>query len=139
MTAARELVEAFIEAVNQADVGLLKDLMAADHRLIDPQGRSVEGREEVAVAWTDFFKMFPDYRIEVETLVHSESTVGVFGSTTATFRGKRGLVPENRLGGPAAWKALVKNGQIQSWQVYADWTEAWKVIQADQASDQDKE
>jgi hypothetical protein len=32
---------------------------------------------------------------------------------------------------PAAWKAKVADGKIQLWQVYTDWTEGCRIINAD--------
>jgi hypothetical protein len=32
---------------------------------------------------------------------------------------------------PAAWRALVANGKIKLWQVYADWTEGSRIIKED--------
>ena len=60
--------------------------------------------------------------------------VAVFGRTRGTDNGKRGLVAENRIEMPAAWKAVVSNGEIKVWQVYADWTEGLKKIDEDNKS-----
>ncbi|NNL22131.1 MAG: hypothetical protein HKO83_12505, partial [Ignavibacteriaceae bacterium] len=43
-----------------------------------------------------------------------------------------GLIPENRIKWSAAWKAIVENNKIKLWQVYADWTEAIKIIEEEQ-------
>jgi hypothetical protein len=85
----------------------------------------------MTAAWKEYFRMFPDFQIHVERLLADEAVVAVFGSTSGTYNGKRGLVPENRIGMPAAWKALVANGKIKLWQVYADWTEGCKTIEED--------
>lgn len=37
----------------------------------------------------------------------------------------------HRIEMPAAWKAIVENGKIKVWQVYADWTEGLKIIDED--------
>jgi hypothetical protein len=62
--------------------------------------------------------------------------VAVFGSASGTYNGRRGLVPENRIGMPAAWKAVVEGGKVKHWQVYADWTEGHRIIDADKGSGQ---
>ncbi|MGB2864821.1 MAG: hypothetical protein WBC05_15955 [Sedimentisphaerales bacterium] len=41
------------------------------------------------------------------------------------------VAPENRIEMLAAWKAIVENGKIKFWQVYADWTEGCKIIDED--------
>jgi hypothetical protein len=77
--------------------------------------------------------MFPDYTILVETILADHQLVAVFGSASGTYNGKRGLVPENRIEMPAAWRALVQNGKVKRWQVYADWTEGTRTIAEDNA------
>jgi hypothetical protein len=32
---------------------------------------------------------------------------------------------------PAAWKAVVENGKVKLWQVYADWIEGIRIITED--------
>ena len=53
------------------------------------------------------------------------------GTASGTYNGNRGLVPENRIEMPGAWKAIVENEKIKVWQVYADWTESSKIIEDD--------
>ena len=77
----------------------------------------------MSAAWQEYFRMFPDYEIHVERLLADGALVAVFGSCSGTYNGKRGLVPENRIAMPVAWKAIVADGKIALWQVYADWTE----------------
>ena len=81
--------------------------------------------------WVGYLKMFPDYAIQVDDMLQDGDLVAVFGSTTQTYNGKRGLAAENRMSGPAAWKAIVQDGKVRHWQVYADWTDGWKVIEQD--------
>ena len=73
--------------------------------------------------WEGYFRMFPDYEIHIESILEDKNLVAVFGRASGTYNGKRGLVPENRIEMPAAWKAVVENGKIRLWQVYTDWTE----------------
>ena len=81
--------------------------------------------------WKDYFRMFPDYEVRVEEVLADDCLVGAFGSAVGTYNGKRGIVAENRIAMPAAWRALVENGKIKRWQVYADWTEGTKIIEED--------
>jgi len=78
--------------------------------------------------------MFPDYEIRVENILGAGALVGVFGSASGTYNGKRGLVPENRIEMPAVWKAIVENGNIKFWQVFTDWAEGCKTIGEDRQS-----
>jgi len=81
-----------------------------------------------------YFGMFPDYEIRVERMLTENGIVAVFGSASGTYKGKRGLVPENRIVMPAAWRAGVENGKVKLWQVYSDWTEGVKTIEKDRES-----
>jgi ketosteroid isomerase-like protein len=130
-TNERKVVEAFVSAINRHDLSGLSRLMSADHAFVDSSGTVLSGRDSMMAGWTEYFRMFPDYQVHVEKMLVDGSTVAVFGSASGTYQGKRGLVAENKIVMPAAWKALVENGQIEHWQVYADWTEGWKTIQKD--------
>lgn len=125
------VVKAFIAAINQGNVSQLSNLMTKDHTFIDSDGRIVSGCDNMTKAWNEYLRMFPDYRIEVQSILRDRNLVAVFGSASGTYNGKRGLVPENRIEMPTAWKAIVDNGRIKVWQVYADWTEACKIINED--------
>jgi ketosteroid isomerase-like protein len=127
-----EVVEAFIDAINQHDLPKLSSLMAEDHTFVDSTGRTESGRANMLAGWNAYFMMFPDYEITIEKMVGEGTFVAVFGSAAGTYDGKRGSVPENRIQMPAAWKAEVVKGRIRLWQVYADWTEGWKIIEEDQ-------
>lgn len=104
-------------------------LMTDDHTFIDSQGRAVVGREQMTSAWRAYFGMFPDYEIRVGSILADGDHVAIFGEAVGTFKGKRGLVPKNRIVMPAAWNARVKDGRVGVWQVYADWTEGMKIIE----------
>ncbi|HTA30446.1 MAG TPA: nuclear transport factor 2 family protein [Candidatus Cybelea sp.] len=127
-----KIVEAFIAAINRHDVAELANLMTEDHTFVDAAGRSISGRESMSEGWKGYFQMFPDYEIQVERLLADQNLVAVFGSAAGTFKGKRGLVPQNSIAMPAAWRASVENGKTKLWQVYADWTEGCKIMEEDQ-------
>ncbi len=125
------VVKAFVAAINQRNCSGILALTTEDHTFIDSAGRTVSGRANLAAGWEAYYQMFPDYEIQVETMLGDKSVVAVFGSASGTYNGKRGLVPENRIKMPAAWKAIVANGKIKLWQVYADWTAGSKIIEED--------
>jgi ketosteroid isomerase-like protein len=126
-----DVVEAFIEAINRHDVGKISNLMADDHTFVDARGQSKSGRESMLAGWENYFRMFPDYKIHVENMVQAKGLVAVFGSASGTYSGRRGPLPENKIEMPAAWKAVVENGKVRVWQVYADWTEGCKIMDRD--------
>ena len=126
-----DVVKAFIAAINEGNVPQLSGLMTEDHTFVDSGGRAESGRDHMTAGWTQYFRMFPDYRIEIQNILQGEGIVAAFGSAAGTYNGKRGLVPTNRIEMPAAWKAVVENGRIKFWQVYADWTEGFRIIDED--------
>jgi ketosteroid isomerase-like protein len=128
-----DVMKAFVAAINQRNCAGISDLMTEDHTFVDSAGRLESGRENVTAGWREYFRMFPDYTILVETIVAEHGLVAVFGSASGTYNGKRGLSPENRIGMPAAWRAVVQNGKVKRWQVYADWTEGTRIIAEDNA------
>ena len=125
-------VKAFIAAINQGDASRVSSLMTEDHTFVASGGKVASGRDHMTEGWNGYFDTFPDYRIEVENILGHGNLVAVFGSASGTYNGKRGLVPENRIEMPAAWRAIVEDGKIKRWQVYADWTEGSKIINEDE-------
>lgn len=125
------VVRAFIDAINRGDVARLSELMTEDHVFMDAAGNASSGKTDMEEGWRKYFRMFPDYRIEAEIMIQDGDLVAVFGSASGTYNGRRGLVPANRIAMPAAWKAVVENDKIKLWQVYADWTEGWRIIEED--------
>jgi limonene-1,2-epoxide hydrolase len=126
-----DVVTAFIAAINRHNPSEIFGLMTEDHVFVDSGGRSQSGREDMVAGWQEYFRMFPDYKIDVDCILGEKALVAVFGSASGTYDGKRGLVPENRIEMPAAWKAAVENGKVKLWQVYADWTEGGRIIEDD--------
>lgn len=125
------VVKAFIAAINRRSPPEISDLMTEDHTFVDSAGRVESGRDNMTAGWDGYFRMFPDYRIVAESILGDGPLVAVFGSASGTYNGKRGPVPENRIEMPAAWRAVVQNGKVKRWQVYADWTEGIKIIAED--------
>ncbi len=110
------IVQTFISTLNWHNLDAIGSLMSDDHTFIDSHSNKVVGKEEAVRAWHSYFKMFLDYRIQVETTMELDDTVAVFGFA----RGMYHLPPANYWRLPAAWKAVVANGKIKLWQVYAD-------------------
>jgi ketosteroid isomerase-like protein len=125
------VVKTFIAAINRRNPAEISSLMTEDHTFVDPAGRTESGRENMTAGWEQYFRMFPDFEIQVESMLGDKDHVAVFGSASGTYNGRRGLVAENRIKMPAAWKAIVADGKIKLWQVYADWTEGCRIIEED--------
>jgi len=115
-----ETVLRFLNLINQRDVDKLAELMAEGHVFIDSLGQSVRGREKMRTAWRGYYAFCPDYLVSHEEIFHQGNVVAVFGSTGGTIAANGKLPPENRWRAPAAWRAVVENGLVKEWQVYAD-------------------
>jgi ketosteroid isomerase-like protein len=116
-----ETVLAFIDRINARDADGLGELMSDDHRFIDALGNEVEGKEKMIPGWRGYFEWFPDYRIEVNEvfageLSEGEQTFAMFGFAGGSFKGNS----DASWRVPAAWKAVVKDGRVAVWQVFAD-------------------
>lgn len=129
------IVQMFNNAINEGDIDTLSSLMTDNHTFIDSAGTVISGAEKAAEGWKRFFAMFPDYKNNFENIFQKGNMVIAVGSACGTYKGHRGLVPENRIEMPAAWKAIVENEKIKEWQVYADWTKGWKIIEEDKKAD----
>lgn len=118
---------AFVERINLGDVARLLELMTEDHEFVDMAGDAFRGRELMRQAWTDYYRLFPDYRIQVaatransDSIVlvgHSEGTLSAYGQLA--LRQPDGSLPED-LQGRAIWTARVRQGRIAQWRVCPD-------------------
>jgi ketosteroid isomerase-like protein len=105
----------FIARINAHDPTGIVAICTADHVFTDSLGSRLSGREKLEEAWAGYFALFPDYRIEVESAASCEMLVLACGFASATHAASRKTW---RI--PAAWRAIVREGQIAEWQVYAD-------------------
>jgi ketosteroid isomerase-like protein len=115
----RQVVSRFIDAINEHDVDKICSLMTDDHQFMDSQGNEVVGKEKMRIGWIGYFQWFPDYRIEATDFFDHGPTVAAFGFASGTFHGSKDK-KQNHWRLPASWKAAIKDGKIQTWQVYAD-------------------
>jgi len=116
---------AFIACINAHDVEGLGALMSDGHTFIDAHGNQVSGKEKMIAGWRGYFEWFPDYYIEVTEVFEDEDKLALFGFAGGTFKNKEG--ESWRL--PAAWKAIVKDGRVSLWQVYADTKIPFEIIE----------
>ena len=118
----------FVNEINRHDVAALLGLVSDDHVFVDGLGHELRGRERLREAWTSYFAMFPDYRILIEHHLEVGIVVGLFGSASGTYAKDGELSPTRRWKIPAAWMAVVRDGRVDHWQVYADNEPVWKVM-----------
>lgn len=132
----KETLKAFIGRINARDVIALGELMGDDHTFVDAHGNEVRGKESMIGGWRGYFEWFPDYRIEVDEILEGEVTdrgqiFGLFGFAGGSFKGS----PDAGWRLPAAWKAIVKNGQVVLWQVFADTKIPFEIMTGKSSSD----
>jgi len=115
-----EVVLEFERRINSRNAGTVVDLLSLDSVFIDSLGSRVQGLEKLRAAWDGYFKMVPDYSISHDEIFKHGDTVAMFGSAQGTFSQDGQSRKENFWSTKAAWRALIKNGKIALWQIYAD-------------------
>jgi ketosteroid isomerase-like protein len=110
----------FMNRVNSGNVDAICAAMTEDHVFRDALGTKIEGRETMRAGWTAYHKMIPDYAVSHEEILANGATVVVVGTARGTYAPDGNLKKENFWEIPAAWKAVVREGLIAYWQVFAD-------------------
>lgn len=123
-----ETVLSFLDKINAHDVAGICALMTPDHTFVDGLGNRASGIENLRKGWAAYFTWFPDYSVSHEEILGGGQVVLLTGSARGTYAVNGKLPKENYWEVPAAWKAVVKNGQIAEWRVYADNQPARKLI-----------
>ena len=108
-----ETVLEFLARINGRDPDKLAELMTEDHVFIDSLGQVVRGRETMRGGWRGYYGFCPDYWITHEEIFEKGDRVAVFGAAGGTIAGTQWRTP-------AAWLAVVENGLVKEWRVYAD-------------------
>ncbi|HEX4604247.1 MAG TPA: nuclear transport factor 2 family protein [Candidatus Angelobacter sp.] len=120
MASPIEVVLKFEAHINTRDAEGICALMTNDGEFIDSLGNRIRGTAKLRAAWEGYFKMVPDYSISHSEIFANGDIVAVFGSAQGTFAKDGEMKKENSWRMPAAWRAVVKDGKIAIWQVYAD-------------------
>jgi ketosteroid isomerase-like protein len=110
----------FMECINRRNADEVARMLTEDHVFIDSLGRSVQGREKMRAGWQGYFNFCPDYSISHEEIFAHGDIVAVFGAAGGTIAADGKLPVENKWQTPSSWMAIVHNGFIQEWRVYAD-------------------
>jgi ketosteroid isomerase-like protein len=117
---AKEVVLAFIDAINRKNVDRMCELMTDNHLFVDSLGSTVSGKEAMRKGWIGYFYMIPDFTISCSEVIQKENLVGLFGVARGTYAVDGKLLDENKWEMPAAWKAVVRDKLVAEWHVYAD-------------------
>jgi len=111
---------AFAGAISRQDVDALAELMTPKHRFIDSLGGVTEGREVMRAGWAGYFRMVPDYKIDIEETYCAGPVVVMLGVARGTYAPDGRLTEENRWQTPAVLRAVIEDGKVAEWRVYAD-------------------
>jgi ketosteroid isomerase-like protein len=122
----KDIVLAFVKAINDHDVDKIYDLMSDDHIFIDGSGGKHVGKIGMKEGWQNYYQMFPDYSIQITDVVVHNSIIGLFGHASGSYKIIKNET--NYWKTTAAWKAIVENKKIMHWQVYCDYTQLMEII-----------
>ncbi len=116
----KAVFENFVAAINSGDVNTIYNYMSEDHVHIDGQGNKVQGREKVQAGWEGYFRMFRDYKIEINSFTENATVFLAEGTAEGTYGDTKSVSGDNYFKIPAAWKAVIENGKVKQWQIFAD-------------------
>jgi ketosteroid isomerase-like protein len=116
----RAVVEALVAAINDGRAERVAAAMSLDGLFIDSLGRRIEGRQALIDGWRGYFRLFPDYRIEVDGMMIEGQEALLHGRARATLHRDGHKVEGGAWEINAAWRALSDGRRIASWQVFAD-------------------
>ncbi len=117
----KEAFMQFVAAINRHDVQALTAQMAAEHIFIDSLGHRVEGAAVMQAGWRGYFAMCPDYWIRTDNVMAEESVVLAVGEAGGSINGVAWQTP-------AAWKAVIREGKMMEWQVFADNKPVYEIL-----------
>jgi ketosteroid isomerase-like protein len=115
-----ETVVEFIKRINAGSVDKLCELMTEDHVFQDALGKRFIGRETLRAGWKMYYEMVSDYKVRGEQFFVDKNIVAVFGTASGTSKRDGKFSSEGFWEIPAAWKAVVRDGRIAEWCVYAE-------------------
>ncbi|MCA5011625.1 MULTISPECIES: nuclear transport factor 2 family protein [unclassified Enterococcus] len=105
----------FVDAINDQDIPLIIQMMSENFYFIDTYGDK-NGKEQMRAGWQGYFDWFPDYTIKVDDYLENEEFSMIIGSASGSYLGNKSRFWNF----PACWKVVVKDAQIQLWQVFCD-------------------
>lgn len=117
-------VEAFTQfaaAINNHDAKAIAALMTADHVFVDGLANRVQGAIAMEAGWRGYFAMCPDYQIRVEHVLAEDGVVLAVGEAAGTIDGVSWRTP-------AAWKAVINDGKVAEFRVFADNRPVYEIL-----------
>jgi ketosteroid isomerase-like protein len=111
----------FLGGINSHNLPALTMLLAADHLFVDSLGNRVSGAQSIEAAWRGYFAMCPDYWIHTDHVMAEGDIVLAAGEAGGTINGEAWRIP-------AAWKAVVRDGRVAEWRVFADNKPVYEIV-----------
>lgn len=111
--------DAFVAAINAADLSALRALMTEDHAFTDALGNGFSGADAMITGWRYFFRAYPGYWIRIHHTFVDGDRVALFGEAGGKWRVEERILPTTWKVA-AAWLAEVQAGKIRSWTVFCD-------------------
>jgi ketosteroid isomerase-like protein len=125
----KAIIIRFVNAINDHNLNDIVNLMSDDHIFIDATDNKSVGKKEMKEGWRGYYKLFPDYQIEITDIIENGSVIGLFGYVSGTYKNLTNKLNSNFWRTTASWKAIVKNNKIKHWQVYCDYSNLFKIIE----------
>jgi ketosteroid isomerase-like protein len=119
-SATAQAAHRLVAAINSRDADAVAARLSSDHRFIDTLGVVICGRESLRAGWRQYFRLVPDYHIELQQLLSEGELALMVGTAGGTYSGDGTLQARNAWSAPSAFRALVREGLVSEWQVYAD-------------------
>jgi ketosteroid isomerase-like protein len=120
MSSPIETVLQFEQLINSRNPDAVCGLVTDDSVFVDSLGNRSAGIDTLRKAWAGYFKLVPDYTVSHTEVFSDGDTVAMFGNAQGTFSKGGQVKKEDFWKTPAAWRALVRDGKIALWQVFAD-------------------
>ena len=115
-----EVAMEFINRINAGDVDAICELMTTEHIFQDALGERFIGREKMREGWRRYFETVADYKIRAEEFFQTGDRLAIFGSASGVYAGNGGASGDKFWEVPAAWRAVIRDGLVAEWRVYAD-------------------
>lgn len=118
---ATDVFHRFVAAVNDQNVSAIVCMLSPDHVFFDALGNRIQGASAMEGAWRGYFTMCPDYWIRLEHMLAQGDLALATGEAGGTVDGQSWRTP-------AAWKAVIRDGQIAEWRVFADNKPVYEIL-----------
>jgi ketosteroid isomerase-like protein len=122
-----EIFTEFAAAINNHDAKAIAALITTDHLFVDGLGNQVQGATQMETGWRGYFAMCPDYQIRIEHVLADDSLALAAGVAGGTIDGVEWRTP-------AAWKAIIHDGKLAEFRVFADNKPVYEILARRQRS-----